>query len=341
MAILRQQLITGQPVGRHATEPTWEGEDILMPALSTLGLLDSIDSLTSGVSGSTDDEPTSVEELEVAEVAAQPTQPFLRWAGGKRWILHHLPDILGRLEINRYHEPFLGGGAVFLGSDVSGQAYLSDLNAELIEAYQQVRDDHESVAEALKGHANTAEHYYAVRAVVPDSSAERAARFIYLNHTSYNGIYRVNLKGQYNVPFGHRAWGGIPSKELLSAVSLKLQGAVISVADFEAAIAHVQTGDLVFLDPPYTAAHNNNGFVKYNQRLFSFEDQIRLSKMVDTVRESGAYYLLTNAAHESIATLFEKGDTRLELKRGNSVGGHKAKRGSATEYVFTNVPAYG
>jgi len=106
-----------------------------------------------------------------------------------------------------------------------------------------------------------------------------------------------------------------------------------------ALVSSVHAGDLVFLDPPYTVAHNNNGFIKYNQKLFSFEDQTRLSAVIDEIRGRGAYYVLTNAAHESIATLFEKGDRRLELTRGNSIGGRLAKRGSATEYFFTNVPA--
>lgn len=272
-------------------------------------------------------------------VAVDPAQSFLRWAGGKRWLLQHLPMILGSFKIGGYHEPFLGGGAVFFGSSISGSAYLSDLNAELIETYIQVRDNPKLVADYLAPHVSTPEHYYAVRSSRPDDPAERAARFIYLNQTSYNGIYRVNLRGQYNVPFGGRA--NIPSRELIAAASHKLNGASLAVSDFETSVEGAREGDLVFLDPPYTVAHNNNGFVKYNQHLFSFEDQARLSKAVDGLRERGAYYLLTNAAHTSITDLFDKGDQKLELTRGNSVGGKYAQRGSATEYVFTNLPNHG
>jgi DNA adenine methylase len=276
-----------------------------------------------------------------ADVGGQlPTlkQPFLRWAGGKRWLLHRLPGILGNFKIGRYFEPFLGGGSVFFGATIGGQAYLSDLNAELIETYIQIRNSVEEVRRILEAHVNTREHYYAVRASNPPDSASRAARFIYLNQTSYNGIYRVNLQGQYNVPYGNPTKPPLSNVKHLLAVSQKLQGAVIDVSDFEAITDRVRAGDFVFLDPPYTVAHNNNGFVKYNQKLFSFEDQTRLSVVVDEVRKRGAYYLLTNAAHDSIATLFEKGDRKLEFTRGNSVGGSQAKRGSATEYVFTNVP---
>lgn len=271
----------------------------------------------------------------------QPTSPFLRWAGGKRWLLHRLPELLGSFEIKNYHEPFLGGGALFLGLRVSGHAYLSDLNADLIETYTQVRDQHVQVSELLGGHENTSEHYYTVRSLSPKLAAERAANFIYLNHTSFNGIYRVNLKGQYNVPFGSRKNITWPTAELLSAVSKKLVNTTLKVSDFSSVITSVGTGDLVFLDPPYTVAHNNNGFIKYNQKLFSFEDQTRLSLVIDKIRERGAYYVLTNAAHDSIAALFEKGDRRIELTRGNSIGGRLAKRGSATEYFFTNIPTDG
>jgi DNA adenine methylase len=285
-------------------------------------------------------EQAQCEDGSVAPEVVESARSFLRWAGGKRWLLHHLPKILGSFKISGYHEPFLGGGAVFFGSVIKGQTYLSDLNAELIEAYIQVRDNPGEVADFLGSHVNTSEHYYAVRASSPEDPARRAAKFIYLNHTSYNGIYRVNLNGVYNVPYGGRTNAQIPSDQLLAAVSRRLRGASIGVSDFQDAVQHVRAGDLVFLDPPYTVAHNNNGFIKYNQKLFSFEDQTRLSKVVDEVRECGAYYLLTNAAHESIVALFEKGDRKLELTRGNSVGGTKAKRGSATEYVFTNVPAH-
>jgi len=271
-------------------------------------------------------------------ISAVPAQPFLRWAGGKRWLVHHLPHILQGFKIDGYHEPFLGGGAVFFGTASIGQVFLSDLNCELIETYTQVRDDPEGVADALATHQNTKEHYYEVRESEPRSASERAARFIYLNHTSYNGIYRVNLKGQYNVPYGNRTWGGLPSREILVAVSETLQGVNLDQCDFEKVASRAQAGDFVFLDPPYTVAHNNNGFVKYNQKLFCFEDQVRLSELIDRLREVGAYYLLTNAAHDSIAELFEKGDRKMELSRGSSVGGKKARRGSATEYVFTNVP---
>lgn len=263
--------------------------------------------------------------------------PFLRWAGGKRWLVPHLVDLVGDLEYGTYHEPFLGGGSAFLGLSPQGKSFLSDLNPELIEAYIQIRDDPKGVARALRRHKNTQEHYYALRASSPRLPATRAARFIFLNHTSYNGIFRVNRQGRYNVPFGRREFFHVPTEEELVATSRRLADSIITVADFANCIDNISENDLVFLDPPYTVAHNNNGFVRYNQRLFSWEDQSRLSRLVDQIRELGANYILTNAAHSSIAELFDKGDRRVETTRKNAIGGYSANRGTATEYLFTNL----
>lgn len=268
-------------------------------------------------------------------------QPVVRWAGGKRWLVPKISSLVADLEINSYHEPFLGGGSVFLGLSLGVKSYLSDLNADLIEMYEVLRDEPHLVADALAIHTNDEQHYYAIRASVPTKKSERAARFIYLNHTSFNGIYRVNLDGKYNVPFGRRPSTNIPSREQLVAVSQTLMGTQLTIGDFSDILASVDEGDLVFLDPPYTAAHNDNGFVKYNQRLFSFDDQVRLKALIGEVRERAAYYIMTNAAHSSIADLFDHGDARYEVWRKNAVGGSGARRGLAAEYLVTNIDSAG
>jgi DNA adenine methylase len=264
-------------------------------------------------------------------------QPVLRWAGGKRWLVPKICDVLDGLLFNNYHEPFLGGASVFLGVNPAGKSYLSDLNSDLIETYQQVRDDPDGVFKILRTFRNTSQEYYRIRNSVPRTSKGRAAKFIFLNATSFNGIYRVNLNGVYNVPYGRRERAFIPDLAWLRSVSDRLQGTEISSTDFGECINNVGKGDLVFLDPPYTVAHNNNGFIKYNQKLFSFEDQCRLSLLVDGIKQRGAFYILTNAAHVSIATLFDKGDLRMEITRRNNVGGIAATRGRASEFLFTNI----
>ncbi|GAA1001106.1 DNA adenine methylase [Nocardiopsis tropica] len=263
--------------------------------------------------------------------------PFLRWAGGKRWLVPEVRNMLRNSEIGDYHEPFLGGGAMFFGLGVSGEAHLSDMNSDLIEMYRSVRDNHLSVHRYLEQYDNTADCYYEVRSNVPRGRYQRAARFIFLNHTSYNGIYRVNLNGKYNVPFGRRENPQIPSKSALAAASRRLREAHLWVEDFSSSVARISSNDLVFLDPPYTVAHNNNGFVKYNERLFSFDDQRRIRNYLDEVQRRGAYFILTNAAHDSIAELFGDIGRRMVVHRRNSIGGGGAARGRADEYLFTNL----
>lgn len=267
----------------------------------------------------------------------QAEAPFLRWAGGKRWLVPEIVKLLDNARFGGYHEPFLGGGSVFFALKPGGQVRLSDLNTDLITVYRRVRDNPSGVADRLSQYENTSECYYAARAAKPRTDDDLAARFIYLNHTSYNGIYRVNLKGEYNVPYGNRTTAKIPDRARLEVVSERLQGAELHASSFEISLAHVKEGDLVFLDPPYTVAHNNNGFVKYNQHLFSFEDQELLAKSIEGISARGASFILTNAAHKSIDQLFSPLGRKMTVARRNVIGGLNAKRGRADEYVFTNL----
>jgi DNA adenine methylase len=274
----------------------------------------------------------------MVEEAVATVRPLLRWAGGKRWLVPRVAELIGDTEFQNYHEPFAGGASVFFGLNIKTKAHLSDLNADLIDTYRQVREAPEDVWRFLRSYRNNKDIYYAARAGKPRLPASQAARFIFLNHTSFNGIYRVNLAGRYNVPYGYRESYNIPVLADLKAAGKRLERATLAAGDFETSLGDVGPKDLVFLDPPYTVAHNFNGFIRYNDKLFRFTDQHRLSAVIDAVRERGAYYILTNAAHQSIAELFEKGDRRIETSRRNAVAGNKTSRGRATEYLFTNLP---
>lgn len=266
-------------------------------------------------------------------------EPFVRWAGGKTWLIPHMPDILGDTQIEHYHEPFLGGGAVFFAIEHKKKSYLSDANPQLINAYIQVRDNPEGVIELFQEMPNTKEDYYRIRAeITADNTVENAARFIYLNQTSFNGLYRVNREGRYNVPYGFReTW--VYHMERIRSASAKLQNTRIEVGDFELNKYRIKPNDLVFLDPPYTVSHNNNGFIQYNQNLFSLEDQHRLKRFIEYIKRKGAYYILTNAAHETIREIFlTQGDRIVELQRNSLIGGRNAARAAISEYIFTNIP---
>lgn len=267
------------------------------------------------------------------------TEPFIRWAGGKTWLIQYLPSIISNIPFEHYHEPFLGGGAIFFSMNHTKKAYLSDMNPELINAYVQVRDNPQEVINCFTQFINSEEVYYRIRDnYIPQSSADEAARFIYLNQTSFNGLYRVNRNGKYNVPYGFRKRWKYDTERILQA-SIKLQKTRIECGDFEINKYRIQKNDLVFLDPPYTVSHNQNGFIEYNKNLFSIEDQKRLNKFIEYIKQKGAYYILTNAAHKTILEIFDKNEDRmLELPRKSLIGGKNANRAEITEYIFTNIP---
>ncbi len=262
-------------------------------------------------------------------------KPFLRWAGGKSWLKKHLDDIIKIKEINNYHEPFLGGGSIFFHLQPK-QSNLSDLNPQLIEAYNALKENVDKVIEELMKFENTKEYYYSVRNKKFRSSEKRAAQFIYLNQTSFNGIFRVNLKGEYNVPYGFRT-KNFCEQENLRLVSQVLEKTKINSNSFADTINNVRANDLVFLDPPYTVTHNQNGFIKYNAKLFDLNKQYELSEYIDEIKNKGAYYILTNAAHDVVDNIFSKeGDYKKKVSRASVIGGKNAKRDKYSEFIFTN-----
>ncbi|BCJ97578.1 DNA adenine methylase [Anaerocolumna chitinilytica] len=261
--------------------------------------------------------------------------PFLRWAGGKSWLTEYVKNMIEGIEINNYYEPFLGGAAIFFALELPKHVYLSDLNDELVNAYIQVRDVPDDVIEIMSTYNNTEDDYYRIRALELNTKVEQAARFIYLNHTSYNGLYRVNNNGKYNVPYGYRTCEY--DYERIQEASKALKKVKIFQGDFADRKYTIKKGDLVFLDPPYTVSHNQNGFIKYNQQLFSLDDQIRLKKTIDYINKKGAHYILTNAAHETIKEIFKEGATLIPVERNSLIGGKSAARGKVQEYIFTNI----
>lgn len=267
-------------------------------------------------------------------------EPFIRWAGGKTWLVPFMKQLTQDLKYKNYYEPFLGGAAIFFSLTPPKHSYLSDINAELIDTYTAIRDIPNDVIQALQQFQNTQEDYYRIREIEPTALADRAARFLYLNQTSFNGLYRVNNQGKYNVPYGYREKVNYDVERIRNA-STKLQGVRLECSDFAARKYRVKAGDLIFLDPPYTVSHNQNGFIKYNQKLFSIEEQYRLRTYIDYIKQKGAYYVLTNAAHETILEIFNSGDRVITLDRNSLIGGKNSKRERISEYIFTNIPEGG
>lgn len=261
--------------------------------------------------------------------------PFVKWAGGKRLLLSSLVDHLPSIESGRrYSEPFLGGGAMFFALRPE-RALLSDLNAELIEVFHAVRDDVEGVIEALRPMTNDKDIYYAARRSRPRKPATRAARFIYLNKTCFNGLYRVNTKGEFNVPFGRHGRNLVVCDESqLRAASRTLSGVDLEVSDFGPIARRTRAGDLVYFDPPYTTAHTNNGFIEYNKRVFSWEDQRRLAKVAATLVKRGVRVAISNADHPAITALYsDKCFEVHRISRASTMAGNSKHRFSATELL--------
>jgi DNA adenine methylase len=264
-------------------------------------------------------------------------KPFLRWTGSKSWFVRdHLQDYLPD-DYNNYHECFLGGGSVFFALRPDNKSYLYDTNKDLINAYEQIRDNVDLVISALGRLKNTEEEYYRIRNMRSQTPHTSAAKFIYLNRCSFNGIYRVNSKGEYNVPYGRRNNVDIVTKTNLKRVSQQLKKVKLIAEDFSTVMNNIQPRDLVFFDPPYTVAHENNGFIAYNQKLFSLEDQKKLSSLLNKIDELGAYYILTNAAHEAIDNIYENTGRIDKVFRYSRVGGRNKTRGMFKECIITNI----
>ncbi len=261
-------------------------------------------------------------------------EPFLKWAGGKRWLANsnQLPK---PTEFNRYIEPFLGGAAIFFHLRPR-TAILSDINLELIELYCAIRDFPSELMELMIVHQNlhNADYYYEMRRSIPKGFVERAARTMYLNRTCWNGLYRVNRKGIFNVPIGTKSTVVFDGDDFLG-VSERLRTAEIRCCDFEVTVSEAGRGDYLFVDPPYTVRHNMNGFIKYNENLFSWNDQIRLRDAVACAIDRGAAVVVTNADHDSVRELYEGVCEYRSIARASVLAGETARRGTTTEALFS------
>jgi len=260
-------------------------------------------------------------------------QPFLKWAGGKRWLVRNHPYLFP-VKFGKYFEPFLGSGAVFF-SILPQYGVLSDTNSSLINCYLAIKNAPQKVLRNLKNFRDkhSDEYYYIARSKKGSSMYYEAARFIYLNRTCFNGIYRENLKGEFNVPRGTKD-NILFDTDDFCQISNALNGFDLIAGDFQSTIDKAGQGDFIFIDPPYTVRHNKNGFVKYNQKIFRWGDQLRLRDAVEGARKRGAMCLVTNANHPSIREIYEPLGEFVELPRHSVISGNNASRCLSTELAI-------
>ena len=275
-------------------------------------------------------------------------KPLLKWAGGKRQLLPHIHAALPADAPRRFYEPFIGGGAVLFSLEPA-RARVNDLNGELINLYEVVRDGVDELIAELAGYPNEAEFFYALRAVDRDaqrfaalSPVERAARTLYLNRTCYNGLYRVNAAGQFNAPFGRYKNPTICDEDTLRAVHRYFadNDVAFSQGDFAAAVAQAREGDFVYFDPPYDPVNVTSSFTGYQKGGFDRAEQQRLKEVCDDLDRRGVKFLLSNSATDFIRELYADYEVGIvgATRAINSVG---SRRGKVDEVLVRNYEVRG
>ena len=270
-------------------------------------------------------------------------QPFTKWTGGKRQLLgelrSYMPETYGR-----YFEPFVGGGALFFDL-APEQAVINDFNEELINAYRQIKNNPAELINLLIKHKenNSKDYYLELRSADRDgrisrmTGVERAARILYMLRVDFNGLYRVNSKNQFNVPYGRYKNPKIVDVDLLYQISEYLNENDIEIlqTDFAEAIKDAQTGDFVYFDPPYIPLNETSSFTSYTHEGFSYEEQVRLRDTFKELTERGVYAMLSNSSSPLVEELYKDFNIYfVEAQRTN--GAKSSSRGKISEIIVTN-----
>lgn len=273
-------------------------------------------------------------------------KPFVKWAGGKRQLIpilnQNLPESFGT-----YYEPFLGGGALLFHilTDKNGQkCSISDLNSDLVLAYTTIRDRIDALITSLKNHEknyqkDSESYYYTIRESNPRSEIEKTSRLIFLNRTCFNGLYRVNSKGKFNVPLGKYSNPNIVNEENIRAVSHILQSSrtAIKCRDFEAVLRDAKKGDLIYFDPPYQPVSATSNFTSYTTKDFTYDDLTRLAELCLKLDSRGCNVLLSNSDSQEVADIFAKNPWKItRISANRSINSNSKKRTGHFELLIKN-----
>ncbi len=270
-------------------------------------------------------------------------QPFLKWAGGKRQLLPEIRKYIPK-KFNTYYEPFIGAGAVLFDLQPK-KAVINDINKELVIVYSVIKNNVDELIEDLKKHENNSDYFYAIRDLdrKPEykqlSEVERASRVIYLNKTCYNGLFRVNSQGQFNVPFGKYKNPQIVNEIVLRAVHnyFNLNDVPIYNKDFSEVVNHAKKGDFVYFDPPYDPVSDTSSFTGYSLDGFNKDDQLRLRDLCVDLDKKGCKFLLSNSATDFIKEIYkEKGFHIKIVSASRSINSVASKRGKIDEMLVMN-----
>lgn len=275
----------------------------------------------------------------------QLARPILKWAGGKKKLVPILQENLPKEyknSLNFYYEPFLGAGAFFFALQPN-KAIINDINTELINCYRVIKDSVDELIDELRKHKYEKNHFYAIREwdrnkdYQEKTPGQRAARTIFLNKTCFNGLHRVNSKGQFNVPFGKYKNPLISDKNNLLDVNQYLNNneIVILNLDFQEAVKDAQKGDFIYFDPPYDPASKTSNFTSYDKMGFGRKEQIRLKKTFDDLDSRGCYVLLSNAYNDFIVDLY-KDYKQIQVMANRAINSKAGKRGKVKEILVKN-----
>ena len=275
----------------------------------------------------------------VLEQLKSETYPIVKWVGGKRQLMFELIKNMPK-SYNRYFEPFIGGGALFFELQPE-QAYISDMNEELINLYSVVRNNVYELIKDLSKHEVSKEYFLEIRNIdrteqyTELSDVERASRFIYLNRPCFNGMYRVNSQGQFNVPFGHYKNPRIIDKNNLLNCSELLKKTEIKCADFSEILTKVKKGDLVYFDPPYVPLNETSSFTSYTKDGFDINMQFKLRDVCDELDNKGVKFMLSNSDTKLVNELYENYNIK-KVFASRQINANADGRGKITEVLVRN-----
>ncbi len=272
-------------------------------------------------------------------------KPFVKWAGGKRQLVPAIEPYFPQ-KFGGYFEPFLGGGAILfhiLSQNPNQKCTISDLNSDLVLAYVTVRDRVEDLIDALKGHskkylADKSSYYYRVRGKEPTGQISKCSRLIFLNHTCFNGLYRVNSKGKFNVPLGRYSNPNIVNEDNLRSVSKILQSKNIDIrcSDFSAITDGAKKGDFAYFDPPYQPTSPTAAFTSYTSRDFGMDDLDRLAGVCRDLDSRGCKVVLSHSKTKEASGMFGRPWKILEIRANRAINSNSKKRTGHTELLIRN-----
>ena len=281
-----------------------------------------------------------------SQVSSVVPKPFVKWAGGKRQLIPVLNENLPKT-FGTYYEPFIGGGALLFHilTERDGQkCSISDLNSDLALAYTTIRDRIDDLISSLKSHEknyqkDSKSYYYAVRESNPRSEIEKTSRLLFLNRTCFNGLYRVNSKGKFNVPLGRYTNPNIVNEDNLRAVSATLQASKVSIKcrDFEAVLRDAKKGDLVYFDPPYQPVSDTANFTSYTNKDFTDKDLERLADLCNKLDSKGCKVLLSNSDSKQVSDMFSTKSWKVnKIQANRSINSNSKKRTGHFELLIKN-----